>query len=233
MNKKDTFIAVFKKYFRKDEVFLIPNILCYLRIILIIVFLCLYLNPFSIAGNDLANVYFAAAVMVLAAYTDFLDGLIARKFNQVSQLGKIIDPIADKFLQLSVGIGICYTLYNFPIVFVMLGFFILKEFIMFVQNIILAQHNKAFGAARWYGKVSTCVFYIILCVLLVASPFVIHAYGESQITSIIINSLCSIVLVALLFASIMYNILFVNLLRHGPDEVDLSKVEKKGDESHD
>lgn len=230
MNKKETFIAVVKKYFRKDEVFLIPNVLCYLRVILIIIFLCLYLNPFSIAGNVLAHIYLAAAVMVLAAYTDFLDGLIARKFNQVSQLGKIIDPIADKLLQLSVAIGICYQLYSFPIVFVMLSFFIFKEFVLFIQNIILAQHNKSFGSAHWYGKVSTFIFYVILCVLLVASPFIIQAYGmDSSTTNIIINSLCGFVLIALFFSFIMYNILFAKILRHGPDEVDLSEVKNGGE----
>ncbi len=229
MNKKETFIAVLKKYFRKDEVFLVPNILCYLRLILIAIFLYLYMTPFSIAGNELANIYLAAAVMVLAAYTDFLDGLIARKFNQVSQLGKIIDPIADKLLQLSVAIGLCYKLYNFPIVFVMLGFFIFKEFVLFVQNIILAQHNKSFGSAHWYGKVSTFIFYVILCVLLVASPFIIQTFGISNTTSIIINSLCSFVILALLFAFIMYNILFVKILRHGPDEVDLNDIKEGGE----
>lgn len=228
MTKKDTFVAVVKKYFRKDEVFLVPNLLCYLRVILIVIFLCLYLIPFEIAGNPLANIYLAASVMVFAAYTDFLDGLIARKFHQVSQLGKIIDPIADKLLQLAVAIALCYELRNFPIIYIMLGIYVIKEAIMFVQNIILAQHNKSFGSAHWYGKVATFVFYVILGVLLVASPFILLSYGEtSTITSIIINTLCSVVIAVLVFASIMYNILFAKKLKYGPDEVDIDKEQKE------
>lgn len=228
MTKKDTFVAVVKKYFRKDEVFLVPNLLCYLRVILIVIFLCLYLIPFEIAGNPLANIYLAASVMVFAAYTDFLDGLIARKFHQVSQLGKIIDPIADKLLQLAVAIALCYELRNFPIIYIMLGIYVIKEAIMFVQNIILAQHNKSFGSAHWYGKVATFVFYVILGVLLVASPFIFLSYGEtSTITSIIINTLCSVVIAVLVFASIMYNILFAKKLKYGPDEVDIDKEQKE------
>lgn len=228
MTKKDTFVAVVKKYFRKDEVFLVPNLLCYLRVILIVIFLCLYLIPFEIAGNPLANIYLAASVMVFAAYTDFLDGLIARKFNQVSQLGKIIDPIADKLLQLAVAIALCYELRNFPIIYIMLGIYVIKEAIMFVQNIILAQHNKSFGSAHWYGKVATFVFYVILGVLLVASPFILLSYGEtSPVTSIIINTLCSVVIAVLVFASIMYNILFAKKLKYGPDEVDIDKEQKE------
>ncbi len=231
MSKKENFIAVFKKYFRKDEIFLFPNILCYLRVILIIVFLCLYFIPFSIAGNEFANYYLAAAVVVLAAYTDFLDGLVARKFRQVSQLGKIIDPIADKLLQLAVAAGLCYTLRDYPIVYVMLGVFIIKELIMALENIILAQHNKAFGSAHWYGKFSSFVFYVVLGVLLVAAPFIINSYAEFLIPDIVFNTMCGVVILVLLFASINYHVLFFKLLKHGPDEIDFSKDENKEEEN--
>jgi cardiolipin synthase len=98
MTKGDnnTFKAVLKKYFRKEDVLLVPNILCYFRIILVVIFLVVYLLPENILPNPLGTTYIAIAILVTAAYTDFVVGFIARRFNQISNPGKVLDPIADK-----------------------------------------------------------------------------------------------------------------------------------------
>lgn len=70
----------------------LPNKLTILRICLIPVFVCFYFLPFGWAP------WCAVAVFILAAFTDFLDGHIARKYNLVTDLGKLLDPIADKVL---------------------------------------------------------------------------------------------------------------------------------------
>lgn len=69
-----------------------PNTLSLIRIFLVPVFAVLYFLPYSFAP------YLAFAIFVLASFTDFLDGYIARKYNLVTDLGKLLDPIADKLL---------------------------------------------------------------------------------------------------------------------------------------
>ena len=83
----------------KNEFFTIPNILVYIRVLLVPVFVYIYIN----AKND-KDYFCALGVMVIAFLTDFFDGKIARKFNLVTDLGKILDPIADKLYQFAVAI---------------------------------------------------------------------------------------------------------------------------------
>ena len=88
----------------KKHIFTIPNILSAFRIILAFVFLIIfYQSGFSGKKNLLT------CIILLSAITDFLDGKIARKFNMVSELGKILDPVADKVTQ-----GILILCLNIP-----------------------------------------------------------------------------------------------------------------------
>lgn len=216
MNKKDNFHAVFKKYFQKNEALLLPNLLCYLRLLLIPVFVTLYCLPTSIVSiNEYANLYIATAIMLFSAYTDFLDGFIARKFDMRSNLGKVLDPLVDKFMQLGVSIAIVIKFLDNPFVYSLLIVFVLKEFWMMIMTIILARANRAFGSAKWYGKVSTFVFFVIVAVLFIGGPFI----NTLENGEILIDLLVSISLLFLIFAAVMYTILFSKLLKSGQNEV--------------
>lgn len=217
MNKKDNIHAVFKKYFQKNEALLLPNLLCYLRLLLIPVFVTLYCLPSIIPINDYANLYIATAIMLFSAYTDFLDGFIARKFDMKSNLGKVLDPIVDKFMQLGVSIALVVKFNEYPSVYILLIVFILKELWMMIMTIILARANRAFASAKWYGKISTFVFFVIVAVLFIGGPFIDNL--ETEIAHIVINLLVSISLIFLLFAAVMYTILFYKLLKSGQNEV--------------
>ena len=81
-----------------DDILTIPNILSFLRILLITPFMILFLN---------GNYVWASLMIIISGLTDCVDGFIARKFNQVSEFGKILDPVADKLTLLAVGVGIC------------------------------------------------------------------------------------------------------------------------------
>ena len=81
----------------KKDLFTIPNLLCYFRILLVPAFLYVFLN----AANR-EDYLFAAGIILIGGITDFLDGFIARKFNMITQLGKLIDPVADKLMQLAI-----------------------------------------------------------------------------------------------------------------------------------
>jgi CDP-diacylglycerol--glycerol-3-phosphate 3-phosphatidyltransferase len=87
----------------------LPNILASLRIALAPLMFWIILNPdyFTQNGYDITwNYYFASLLFVLASATDFFDGYIAREWNQMTMLGAILDPLADKMLTLAAFLGL-------------------------------------------------------------------------------------------------------------------------------
>lgn len=80
-----------------------PNFVTYTRIVLVLVFMGLYISAGPWGQDNIAMRWVAAGLFILAASTDKLDGYLARKFDQITELGKLLDPIADKLL-------ICSTL---------------------------------------------------------------------------------------------------------------------------
>ena len=92
------------------EFFNIPNCLCYFRIILIPVFFVFY---FQAEGQ--MDYIISALILIVSGFTDFLDGYIARKYDMITDFGKLIDPIADKLTQFSVAVALIYT-YSFSLI---------------------------------------------------------------------------------------------------------------------
>ena len=98
--------------FKKEDLFTIPNILTYIRLICIPIFAVLMifyrLGGFD-AMNDVNNAFMWASfgVFLFAEITDICDGYIARHFNQISDIGKVLDPIADKVLQCVAMLMLC------------------------------------------------------------------------------------------------------------------------------
>ena len=105
----------------------IPNLLSVIRILLIPVFAVLFLKDYVIA---------AVIVIIFAELTDLFDGKIARKFNQVSALGKLLDPIADKLSQMAIVIVLIVKYWDNAIKYLFM-FFILKEILMIIGGAIL------------------------------------------------------------------------------------------------
>ncbi|MDF2611507.1 MAG: hypothetical protein K0R92_2981 [Lachnospiraceae bacterium] len=147
--------------FSKKDLWGIPNILCYIRFLLIPVFVYLYMKA------EQPGEYLRAALVVLASgMTDFLDGFIARRFDMVTDLGKIIDPIADKLTQASLifvlGVKIKWM-------FLLLILFVIMQLFLLIAGIVMLKKGTKLNGAKWFGKVSTTVFYAVMLVL-VAIP---------------------------------------------------------------
>ena len=147
----------------KRELFSIPNILTYFRILLIPVFVVFYLNS---AHNF--NCYIAS-VMVLAAsgITEVLEGKIARKYDQITELGKVLDPVADKLSQCAI---LACLVMRYRLFFAVLAVFVVKEITMAVLALIFYRLGRKLKGAHWYGKIATSSFYIITIFLLLAPP---------------------------------------------------------------
>ena len=171
----------------------IPNWLSFIRIALIPVFAVLFVQ-----GHQLV----AVIVMICAALTDLFDGKIARKFNQVSNLGKLLDPIADKLSQMAIVIVLLYTYWENPIKYLFF-FFIVKEVLMLLGGALLLSKGMRPTAAEIWGKVATNVFYIAMIIIL--------AFGENgalcNVAHLTLPSVVTWVLVALSAVSALVSLL--------------------------
>ena len=134
----------------------VPNWLSFFRIAMIPVFTVLFIKDLYIP---------AFIVMIVAALTDLFDGKIARKYNMVSNLGKILDPVADKLSQMAIVIILIVKFWNDSIKFV-LFLFIAKELIMILGGIFLLSKGLRPTAAEIWGKIATTVFYIFMIAII-------------------------------------------------------------------
>lgn len=144
----------------------IPNIISYVRILLIPVFAVLFRQ---------GHLAWALVAIVVSGLTDFVDGKIARKFNQVSDLGKLLDPLADKLTQITLAI-LLFLEFNSCTDDVMKAFswvflvFLAKEAIFVVGGVIMLSLGMVPCAAEIFGKVSTFFFYGVMVVLFLFGP---------------------------------------------------------------
>ena len=147
--------------FSKKDLWSIPNILCYIRFLLIPVFVITYIRA------DHPRQYIqAAAIVFLSGLTDFLDGFIARRFDMVTELGKIIDPLADKLTQASL---IFILVVKYKWMFLLLILFVVMQLFLLIAGLVMLKKGTKLNGAKWFGKVSTTVFYATMLVL-VAVP---------------------------------------------------------------
>ena len=149
----------------------------------------------------------ATVMIIISGLTDCVDGFVARHFNQVSDFGKILDPVADKLTLLAVGIGICILT---PEVITVMVILIIKDLLMLIGGIALIKNDIQPPQARWYGKVGTILFYISVCTIVVLKVFGI----EVPYLSVIL----SITAATMIFALVKYFLLFLDLITNGSNQ---------------
>lgn len=137
----------------------VPNALSVLRILLIPFFAYYFLQGEMVA---------AVVVLALSGLSDAFDGMIARRFNQITELGKLLDPFADKLTQGTV--AVCIAI-RYPSIWPLLALLVLKEFVMLCGACHLFKNHKKPCAAKWYGKVSTLLFYVSMTLIVVLDGF--------------------------------------------------------------
>ena len=127
------------------------------RLVLVPVYIYIYLN-----ATEPQHYITAAAILAVSCLTDMIDGKIARKFNMISTLGKILDPIADKATQLS--LMLCLAV-DHPALWELLALFFVKEGFQLVAGLVNLRHKKMLDGALITGKVCTTVLFVSLIVL--------------------------------------------------------------------
>lgn len=136
---------------KKSQIFTVPNLLSFVRLLLIPIFVWEYLH-----AETLRDYQLAALLVLLSGLTDLLDGWIARHFNLITELGKALDPIADKLTQAAVLICL---MFRYRMMGVVAAILVVRDLFMGINGLILLRRGKKLDGAKWFGKVSTAVFY--------------------------------------------------------------------------
>lgn len=145
----------------KKDVFTIPNMLSLFRLVLIPVYVYIYLN-----ATERAHYAIAAGILAVSCLTDMIDGKIARYFNMISTVGKILDPLADKLTQFT--LMICLAIRH-PVLWLIAGLFFVKESFQLIAGFLTLRKGRMLTGALISGKVCTTVLFLSL-ILMVLIP---------------------------------------------------------------
>lgn len=137
---------------------LVPNILTILRFVLIPIILKLIL---------LDEYIWALAFLTISGLTDIVDGFVARHFNCITNFGKLIDPLADKFTQISV----LWILVSKSIIPLWILIIVLLKEIIMVSGASFLYGKKFVVSSKWYGKAATVLFYMAIVLSLIINEF--------------------------------------------------------------
>ena len=141
----------------KKEILTIPNLLSLFRLLLIPVYMSIYLHAASTS-----DYYLSAAILAVSCLTDLVDGKIARHFNMISTIGKILDPFADKATQFT--LILCLALKH-PILWYLVILFVIKEGFQLIAGSITLRQGRMLDGALFSGKICTTVLFVSLITL--------------------------------------------------------------------
>ncbi|MFD2170169.1 CDP-diacylglycerol--glycerol-3-phosphate 3-phosphatidyltransferase [Tumebacillus lipolyticus] len=152
----------------------VPNILTVFRLGLIPVYFLVFFSDYKY------NMEVALLVLALAGLTDILDGYLARKYKLVTELGKMLDPLADKLMMLSVVLS--FVIDN-RVSWLMAGLLIFRDLGMIVASVFYVTRGKKTVPATVWGKLNTVLYYAALVALMFRWP-----YAEAYLWGVIILS---------------------------------------------
>ena len=169
----------------------IPNILSAFRIILI---------PFFVHQVIYGNILVAAIILITSALTDIVDGFLARRFNWVTNLGKVLDPAADKLTQVTVCV---IFVIQFPQYWGFFAVLLFRDLVFLVGGAYFIKRKVKLSGAKWFGKVSTVLFFVSMI-------FIILFPG---LPPVFVYALLSLTTIAAITAMILYVPEFVRYKR--------------------
>jgi len=179
----------------------IPNYLSTFRIFLVAILVTFVFCEFS------HHYIFAAFTYLIAGFTDILDGYLARRNKWCTNIGRILDPLADKLLQIAV--LVCFAIKHI-LPFWLIIPFILKEMALLVLGLLMIQKRGVFVKSRWYGKAAA----LLMCV---AAVFVLLVADLANKIVWYINAIYIFVLGFTILAIILYIFEYINV--HSEEDI--------------
>lgn len=176
---------------RQHRILTIPNLLSLLRLCMIPLFVLLYRRGLYLE---------TALTLVLSGVTDLVDGWYARRFHAVSDLGKALDPIADKLTQAAM--LLCLTS-DHPTLLVPLLLLVIKEVFASVSGLIVIRATGSVPSAVWHGKATTLLLYLLM---------LIHVIWK-DIPAALSNTLTGVCVVMMLVSMTLYAVKNVRSIR--------------------
>lgn len=141
----------------KKEIMTIPNLLSLFRLILIPVYVVMYLK-----ATEPVHYYIAGGILAVSCLTDMVDGQIARRYNMISTVGKVLDPFADKLTQFT--LAICLAV-HYPVVWIMVSLIFVKEIFQLIAGIVAYRKGMMLKGALLAGKICTTILFLSLIVM--------------------------------------------------------------------
>ncbi|MFH1700261.1 MAG: CDP-alcohol phosphatidyltransferase family protein [Candidatus Zixiibacteriota bacterium] len=185
------------------HIFLPPNLMSIIRIVLAPIIVLILISDIQNADR------IALLVLILAGFTDFLDGLLARRLNQVTRLGLVLDPLADKILAIVLIIALIF-IRDFPLWLVSL--IIGRDILILLAGLLVMGKRDAIPASDIIGK-----YYFGSLAFLLGSFMISFSFGQSFMTII--------TLVFFVFSTINYTAAFASFIIHGqPDYLFKSPI---------
>lgn len=204
--------------FKKEELFTIPNILTYIRLICIPFFVWM-MAEYAAHSEELKYLWAGIGIFVFAEITDICDGYIARHFNQISDIGKVLDPIADKLLQCLAMLMLCIC-GNLHWIFAVI--IIVKEIYMAVSSkyFMRASKRQVEQKSNKVGKAGAAIYFIGIALAFFAGLHDIVFYVDTAILAI--GSILAIV------AAIQYTVIYAKQLKKIRESGILETLDRYG-----
>jgi len=105
----------------------------------------------------------AGGILIVSALTDFFDGKIARRYNAITEFGKLLDPVADKLTL--VAIALCLIPHYQRMIYLVI-IMLIKEVYMFAMGLVHLKHGRKLDGAKWVGKICTATLFVALAILI-------------------------------------------------------------------
>ena len=179
----------------------IPNILSCIRISLVGVFVYLFFNNYP------QNLIWAVVVFLAAGLTDVIDGFLARRFNWITNVGKILDPLADKLMQCTV--LVCMLIKGIIPAWLVIPF-VLKELLILSGGLFMIKRRDIVAVSNIYGKATVVFFYAAVVFCMCARTFL-------QENPAVLYAVCALVLVVAMSALVNYILAYFKTLKKQPE----------------
>ena len=187
----------------------IPNILSIFRILLVGAFIYAFYFDYP------NNLQYALIVFLSAGLSDVIDGFLARKFNWITNLGKILDPLADKLMQCTV--LVCMLTKKLIPAWLVVPF-ICKEFLMLLGGLLIIKKRRFVVVSNIYGKMTVVLFYAAVVLCIIARDYLAQH-------PLFLYTICVLMLAAAISALINYATKYIKSLKIIPEE---NNVEANG-----